>query len=61
MSPDTFFLHKLHGIRTLYSRDRHFARFAFLRVVDPLKQEQRLGKGGGTYETEGTRPVATSF
>ena len=30
---------KLHGIRTLYSRDRDFARFAFLRVIDPLKQE----------------------
>jgi predicted nucleic acid-binding protein len=30
---------KLHGIRTLYSRDRDFARFAFLRVIDPLKRE----------------------
>ena len=28
---------KLHGIRTLYTRDRDFGRFAFLRVIDPLK------------------------
>lgn len=27
---------KLHGIRTLYTRDRDFARFDFLRVVDPF-------------------------
>lgn len=27
---------KLHGIRTLYTRDRDFARFAFLRVIDPF-------------------------
>ena len=27
---------KQHDIRTLYTRDRDFARFAFLRVIDPF-------------------------
>lgn len=27
---------KLHGIRTLYTRDRDFARFPFLRVINPF-------------------------
>ena len=27
---------KQHGIRTLYTRDRDFLKFPFLRVVDPL-------------------------
>jgi toxin-antitoxin system PIN domain toxin len=27
---------KQHGIRTLYTRDRDFAKFSFLRVIDPL-------------------------
>lgn len=33
---------KQHGIRTLYSRDRDFAKFPFLRVIDPLAE----AKGG---------------
>ena len=28
---------KQHGIRTLYTHDRDFRRFPFLRVVDPFK------------------------
>jgi predicted nucleic acid-binding protein len=27
---------KQHGIRTLYTHDRDFRRFDFLRVIDPL-------------------------
>lgn len=27
---------KQHGIRTLYTRDRDFAKFSFLRVIDPF-------------------------
>ena len=27
---------KIHGIRTLYTHDRDFAKFAFLRIVDPV-------------------------
>lgn len=33
---------KQHGIRTLYTRDRDFAKFPFLRTVDPLAE----AKGG---------------
>ena len=28
---------KQHGVRTLYSNDRGFRRFEFLKVVDPLR------------------------
>ena len=27
---------KIHGIRTLYTHDRDFTKYAFLRIVDPL-------------------------
>ena len=27
---------RIHGIRTLYTHDRDFARFDFLRIIDPL-------------------------
>lgn len=27
---------KQHGVKTLYTRDRDFRRFEFLRVIDPL-------------------------
>lgn len=27
---------RIHGIRTLYTHDRDFARFAFLRIIDPF-------------------------
>lgn len=29
---------KLHGIRTLYTRDRDFAKYRFLRVIDPFQK-----------------------
>ena len=36
--PDAHFaaILKQHGIRTLYTHDRDFRRFPFLRVIDPL-------------------------
>ena len=34
---------KLHGIRTLYTRDRDFAKYAFLRVIDPCQGAARSG------------------
>jgi toxin-antitoxin system PIN domain toxin len=32
---------KIHGIRTLYTRDRDFAKYPFLRVIDPCSTPQR--------------------
>ncbi len=32
----TAVLMREHGIREIYTRDTHFSRFGFVRVVDPL-------------------------
>ena len=34
---------QLHGIRTLSTRDRDFAKYAFLRVIDPCQGAARSG------------------